>query len=124
MTNTEVTPKDVQAHILCERISHVCREIGAAVSEIEGQVIASSTSVHGSHGQVLNLQKIDMVLQSIEEISLFVARCQAEIPDDCIVNIDANLPLVRLEWMRDVLAGSSGHARLTQSASAVGISLF
>jgi hypothetical protein len=87
-------------------------------------VIESSTLDDGSMGQMMSLQKIDLVLQSIEELATFVVRCQGEIPKDCRINIDANLPLVRLEWMRDVLAGSAGRACRSKSANSTSVLLF
>ncbi|WP_108384463.1 hypothetical protein [Yoonia sediminilitoris] len=87
-----------------DRITVACRQIGLMVAEIENSVIDANQVVDRSEIPRQTLQKIDLVIQSIEELACIFERARSGEVSFREVDLDAVISPGRLEWLRTLVS--------------------
>ncbi|WP_342076277.1 hypothetical protein [Yoonia sp. SS1-5] len=88
---------------LFSRLSDVIREVGVAVAEIEETMVDEVQFNQRARLPSHTVQKIDVVMQSIEEIALIVERMSLVAPECLERNRFEIVNPAKLEWIRTVL---------------------
>lgn len=97
-------------HAVLKGSGDAMRLIGHLAQRIEEQLLVSVTVVPNSPADTTALQSMDLLLQSITEMSELLNRVAEEAPETAEIKVAAVLNPVKLHWMRDLIAENRGPA--------------
>lgn len=85
----------------------ICRDIGKRLNELEATIVSEVELGINKSDRSMNLQQLDIIIQSNTEVSLLLERLDQEMSVSPTLDFEAFVASVRLEWMRNALSQNS-----------------
>jgi len=106
-------------------IAEICWRIAQHTTEFENALISDIELNAGEIRANHIIQSLDLIIQSIQEVSLLLEKLDGDILAKKVEELDSITEVIKLEWIRDALLGDDiGDSRPESGNSHSGTILF